>query len=252
MKHDNLELEQIKDAMDNTILQGQHFSEKHKRNIRGKISSYNSSRKRLFPTNIFGFSLSIIFIVVFSVFTFQLITSNLISHRENDVAESELIDEKNNNDNKNAGVTVQEPEVDQSESVIEEGPRTLASLSMGKSVKGTGNLVTEVVSVRKIPASEIQSSHEDGIIIGITVRLENRGKEDLEISPDKTMLLKNENDELQNRVKVDDVLNGTLSVGSNVTGEIVFDTRSYEKYFFYFVDLGGEDQTLWKFEQKDL
>lgn len=256
MKGDTPELNNLKEAMDKTLLKGNHFSEEQKRKIIRHVNTSHTKKLDSIVPKVFVFSLSVLFMIVVSIFIYQVIDPSITSDNalDNEHKVPQEIIHTKTQEQQEEGQTISTPNESNtsSNSEIETGPETLAALSIGKSVKGTGDLVTEVVSVREVPTSEIQTEHTDEVLVGVTIRLENCGNDNLTISPNKSMKLANAENELQPTIKIDKTLDSTLEVGQNIQGEIVFDASSSEKYKFYFVDLSGEQQTVWLFDHKDL
>ncbi|TKC19621.1 DUF4352 domain-containing protein [Robertmurraya kyonggiensis] len=256
MNGDTPELKNLKEAMDKIFLKGNHFSEVHKKIIIRRIQTSHARKLDSIIPKVFIFSLSILFMIVSSVFTYQVIAPNISSDNalENEhIVPQEKVETKTQDQQEDTQtVSPSNDSNTNSNSETKTGPKTLAALSIGKSVKGTGDLVTEVVAVREVPTSEIQTEQTEEVLVGVTIRLENRGNENLSISANKTMKLANAENELQPIIKIDKTLENTLEPGQNIQVEIVFDTSSSEKYKFYFVDLSGEQQTVWLFDYKDL
>lgn len=239
MRSNQDELENLKAALDNTILSGEHFTDKQKEDIRERIQKQRYSKNHYRSKSLVPRFLTIAFMILFISFVGILITNSM-----KDINEST----KETSPNKNKESTLAKTK----DTDIYDFPPALygmtqTSLKIGEGVKGYGDLVVRVNNIRLV--SNDQKNNNGLIIIGVLIKVENRGSKELFISPEVTMKLFNDQMEEQIDIKNVESIKGPLKVSESKSGELLFKIPKAKKYKFIYLEKESQSFTEWYFSE---
>ena len=240
MRSNQDEFENLKAALDNTILSGEHFTDKQKEDIRERIQKQRYSKNQYRSKSLVPRFLTIAFMILFISFVGILITNSM-----KDINEST----KETSPNKNKESTLAETK----DTDIYDFPPALygnrqTSLKVGEGYKGTGDLGVRVNKIRVVPYNE-QETNNGLLKIGVLIKVENRGIKELFISPEVTMKLFNDRMEEQIDIKNVESIKGPLEVSESKSGELLFEIPKAKKYKFIYLDKEGQVFTEWYFPE---
>ncbi|WP_259545712.1 DUF4352 domain-containing protein [Heyndrickxia sp. FSL K6-6286] len=240
MRSSQDEFQNLKVALDNTILSGEHFTDKQKEDIREGIKKQRYSKHQYRSKTLFPRFLTIAFMMLFISFVGIFLTNSM-----KDLNEST----KETLPNKNKESTLAETK----DTDIYDFPPALygnrqTSLKVGEGYKGTGDLGVRVNKIRVVPSNEQETNH--GLItIGVLIKVENRGIKELFISPEVTMKLFNDRMEEQIDIKNVESIKGPLEVSESKSGELLFEIPKAKKYKFIYLDKESQSFTEWYFPE---
>ncbi|MES1043915.1 DUF4352 domain-containing protein [Heyndrickxia oleronia] len=240
MRSSQDEFQNLKVALDNTILSGEHFTDKQKEDIREGIKKQRYSKHQYRSKTLFLRFLTIAFMMLFISFVGILLTNSM-----KDINEST----KETLPNKNKESTLAETK----DTDIYDFPPALygnrqTSLKVGEAVKGYGDLLVRVNKIRVVPSNE-QETNNGLLKIGVLIKVENRGSKELFISPEVTMKLFNDRMEEQIDIKDIESIKGPLEVSESKSGELLFEIPKAKKYKFIYLDKEGQTFTEWYFPE---
>lgn len=240
MRNNQDEFENLRAALDNTILSGEHFTDKQKEDIRERIQKQRYSKHQFHSKSLVPRFLTIAFTILFIGFVGILITNSM-----KDINEST----KETSPNKTKESTLAETK----DTDIYDFPPALygnrqTRLKVGEGVKGTGDLGVRVNNIRVV-ASTDQKNNNGLITIGVLIKVENRGSKELFISPEVTMKLFNDQMEEQIDIKNVESIKGPLKVSESKSGELLFEVPKAKKYKFIYLDKEGQMFIEWYFPE---
>lgn len=240
MRSNQDEFENLRAALDNTILSGEHFTDKQKEDIRERIQKQRYSKNHYRSKSLVPRFLTIAFMILFISFVGILITNNM-----KDLNESA----KETSPNKNKESTLAKTK----DTDIYYFPPALygnrqTRLKVGEGYKGTGDLGVRVNKIRVVQSNE-QETNNRLITIGVLIKVENRGSKELFISPEVTMKLFNDQMEKQIDIKNVESIKGPLEVSESKSGELLFEVPKAKKYKFIYLDKEGQMFIEWYFPE---
>ncbi|MCI1591063.1 DUF4352 domain-containing protein [Heyndrickxia oleronia] len=240
MRSNQDEFENLKSALDNTILSGEHFTDKQKEDIREGIKKQRYSKNQFRSKSLVPRFLTIAFTILFISFVGILITNSM-----KDLNESA----KETSPNEKKESTLAETK----DTDIYDFPpalygNTQTRLKVGEGYKGTGDLGVRVNKIRVVPSNE-QETNNGLITIGVLIKVENRGSKELFISPEVTMKLFNDQMEEQIDIKNVESIKGPLEVSESKSGELLFEIPKAKKYKFIYLDKEGKMFIEWYFPE---